>query len=193
MHRLLAPYWRTLAPTVAQDLQRRPQIAQYLSDLMSVNVAELLRLTQTYTLPYLVLTKQQNILQRVADACGRSIKDLCMEPVNTSAILAYILLRSASDAEITIMTAFQSASSEFLNVDCAELIKAEPVLIASELLKAAGDADDDTKPKVIFHQRKTTIAKDLLEPSRMMLSNSLQACRTVGMAPLGDRLKKVPR
>ncbi|KAL8891174.1 MAG: hypothetical protein Q9215_001770 [Flavoplaca cf. flavocitrina] len=147
VHRLLAPYWRTLAPTVAQDLQRRPQIAQYLSDLMSVNVAELLRLTQAYTIPYLVLTKQQHILQRVADACGRSIKDLCMEPVNTSAILAYILLRSASDAEITIMTAFQSASSEFLNVDCAELIKAEPVLIASELLKAAGDADDDTKPK----------------------------------------------
>ncbi|KAL9039802.1 MAG: hypothetical protein Q9180_002315, partial [Flavoplaca navasiana] len=147
VHRLLAPYWRTLAPTVAQDLQRRPQIAQYLSDLMSVTVAELLRLTQTYTLPYLVLTKQQNILQRIADACGRSIKDLCMEPVNTSAILAYILLRSTSDAENTIMTAFQSVSSEFLNVDCAELIKAEPVLIASELLKAAGDADDATKPK----------------------------------------------
>ncbi|KAL8849305.1 MAG: hypothetical protein Q9221_005715 [Calogaya cf. arnoldii] len=147
VHRMLAPYWRTLAPTVVQDLQRRPQIAQYLSDLMSITVSELLRLTQTYTLPYLVLTKQQNILQRVADACNRSIKDLCMESANTSAILAYILLRSPSDAEVTIMTALQSVSSEFLNVDCAELIKSEPVLIASELLKAAGDADDATKPK----------------------------------------------
>ncbi|KAL8754401.1 MAG: hypothetical protein Q9199_004371 [Rusavskia elegans] len=113
---------------------------------MSITVSELLRLTQTYTLPYLVLTKQQNILQRVADACNRSIKDLCMEPANTSAILAYILLRSPSDAEVTIMSALQSVSSEFLNVDCAELIKAEPVLIASELLKTAGDADA-TKPK----------------------------------------------
>lgn len=135
---------------MAQDLQRRPQIAQYLSDLMSITVSELLRLTQTYTLPYLVLTKQQNILQRVADACNRSIKDICMEPANTSAILAYILLRSPSDAEVTIMSALQSVSSEFLNVDCAELIKAEPVLIASELLKTAGDADA-TKPKVRFH------------------------------------------
>ncbi|CAO1598571.1 serine/threonine-protein kinase M1 [Xanthoria calcicola] len=147
VHRLLSSYWRTLAPTVAQDLQRLPQIAQYLADLMSNTVSELLRLTQIYTLPYLVSTKQQSILQRVADACNRSIKDLCMEPANTSAILAYLLLRSPSDAEVTIITALQSVSSEFMNVDCAELIKAEPVLIASELLKTAGDADDATKPK----------------------------------------------
>ena len=71
-----------------------------------------------------------------------------MEPINMSAILAHILLRSPSEAEVTIMTALQVVSSEFLNVDCAELIKAEPVLIALELLKAAGDADDATKPKV---------------------------------------------
>ncbi|KAL8671782.1 MAG: hypothetical protein Q9168_003729 [Polycauliona sp. 1 TL-2023] len=117
---------------------------------MSITVSELLRLTQTYTVPYLVLTKQQNVLQRVADACTRSIKDLVMEPANTSATLAYILLRSPGDAEGTIMTALQSVSSEFLNVDCAELIKAEPVLIASELLKAAGDADDAAKPKSYY-------------------------------------------
>ncbi|KAL8641328.1 MAG: hypothetical protein Q9228_001843 [Teloschistes exilis] len=146
--RFLAPYWRTLAPTVIQDLQRRPQIAQYLSDLLSMTVSELLRLTQSYTLPYLVLTKQQDILQRVADACGSSIKDVCMDHTNMSSILAYIILRTTSEAEITVMTAFEVISSDFANVNCSELVKTEPVLIASELLKAAGDADEATKPRV---------------------------------------------
>ncbi|KAL8790468.1 MAG: hypothetical protein Q9213_000620 [Squamulea squamosa] len=114
---------------------------------MSVTVSELLRLTQIHTLPYLVLIKKQGILQRIADACSRSVKELCMEPVNLSTILAYILLQSPSEAEVTIMTALQAISSEFMNVDCAELIKAEPVLIALELLKAAGDADDASKSK----------------------------------------------
>lgn len=143
--KFLAPFWRTLAPIVVQDLQRRPQTAQYLSDLLSLSVSEFLQITQIYTLPYLVLTKQRDLLQRVADACSRTIQGVCMEPDNMSAILANIMLRSSGETEVTIMTAFQVISSDFVNVNCSELVKAEPVLIASELLKAAGDADDTTK------------------------------------------------
>ncbi|KAL8729547.1 MAG: hypothetical protein Q9166_004627 [cf. Caloplaca sp. 2 TL-2023] len=146
-HRMLAPYWRTLAPTVVQDIQRRPQTAQNLSDLLSVTVSELLRLTQIHTLPYFVSTKQRELLQRIADACNRSIKEICMEPVNIAAILAYILLRSPGEAEITSMTAFKAVSSEFNHFDCAGILNAEPLLIAVELLKTAGDADESTKSK----------------------------------------------
>ncbi|KAL9594565.1 MAG: hypothetical protein Q9179_005333, partial [Wetmoreana sp. 5 TL-2023] len=145
--RFLEPYWRTLAPTVVQDLQRRPQVAQYLSDLVCITVTELLRLTQTHTLPYLVLTKRRDILQRIADACNCSVKELCMEHSNMSNILAYIMLRSSSEREATIMTALEIASSEFTNVNCSELVKTEPVLIASELLKAAGELDEASKSK----------------------------------------------
>lgn len=113
-----------------------------------MTVSELLRLTQSYTLPYLVLTKQQDILQRVADACGSSIKDVCMDHTNMSSILAYIILRTTSEAEFTIMTAFEVISSDFANVNCSELVKTEPVLIASELLKAAGDAGEAFKSRV---------------------------------------------
>ncbi|KAL8939500.1 MAG: hypothetical protein Q9216_003328 [Gyalolechia sp. 2 TL-2023] len=144
--KLVAPFWRTLAPTVVQDLHRRPQIAQYLSDLLSLSVSELLRLTQIYTLPYLVLTKQRDLLNRIADACNRSIQEICMDPDNMSAILAYIMLQSSVGTEATIMTAFQVISSDFVNVNCSELVKAEPVLTASELLKAAGDFDGSMKP-----------------------------------------------
>ncbi|KAL8715001.1 MAG: hypothetical protein Q9220_000958 [cf. Caloplaca sp. 1 TL-2023] len=123
------------------------QVAQYLSDLLSVSVSELLRLTQAYTLPHLVLTKQAEVLKRVADACNRSIKELCMEPTNMPAILAYIILRSSNQAEIAIMASYQAISPDFVNIDCSELVKSEPVLIASELLKSAGDAEESTSPR----------------------------------------------
>ncbi|KAL9021748.1 MAG: hypothetical protein Q9185_001112 [Variospora sp. 1 TL-2023] len=140
---------RILAPTVVQDLQRRPQVAQYLSDLVSLTVSEILRITQVYTLPYLVLTRRSDLLQRIAKACGRSIQDLCLGQsyTNMSAILAYIMMRSSSEAEATVMTALRAISSDFVNVNFSELVKAEPVLIASELLKAAGDGDDEVKTK----------------------------------------------
>ena len=148
MQRFLAPYWPSLAPAVVQDLQRRPQIAQYFSDLLSMTVAQLLRSTQIYTLPYFVFTKQRDILQRIADACNSSIKEVCMDHTNMSHILALIILRSPNEAEITIMTALHVVSSEFTNVNCTELVKSEPVLIAAELLKAAGDADGASKVRV---------------------------------------------
>ncbi|KAL8800291.1 MAG: hypothetical protein Q9182_005285 [Xanthomendoza sp. 2 TL-2023] len=173
VQRFLAPCWRALAPMIVQDLQRRPQIAQHVSDLLSVTVSELLRLTQVYTLPYFVLTEQQDILQRIANACNRSIKELCLEPINMSAILAYMLLRSPSEAEVTIMTALQSVSSEFNNVDCAELVKSEPVLIALELLKAASDSDDVTRPKVNFKTMHDSVSQ------RLMISACLRSALDV--------------
>lgn len=65
-----------------------------------------------------------------------------------STILAYIMMRSSGEVEATIMTALRVVSSDFANVDCSELVKTDPVLIASELLKAAGDGDDTARTKV---------------------------------------------
>ena len=148
--RLFTPYWRTIAITVVQDLQRRPQVAQQMSDLLAMTVTDFLRLTQYHTTPYLVLTKKRDILQRVADACGRSIKDQCMDHNNLAAVLAYILLQPSKDTEDMIMGLLRAASSEFDHVDCAELVKGEPMLTASELLKAAGE-DDDLKKSRVSH------------------------------------------
>lgn len=142
--RLFTPYWRTISITVVQDLQRRPQVAQQMSDLLAMTVTDFLRLTQYHTTPYLVLTKKRDILQRVAGACSRSIKDQCMDHNNLAAILAYILLQPSKDTGEMIMGLLRAASPEFDHVDCAELVKGEPMLTASELLKAAGE-DDDTK------------------------------------------------
>lgn len=137
------PYWRTIAPTVVKDIQRRPQIAQYLSDLLGMSVSEFLCLTQVYTIPYLVLTKKRDALQKIADACGRTVQSLCMNHSNMAAILACILLQTSNDVESVVMALLKAASPGFNEISCVELISAEPYLTASELLKAA--SDDNTR------------------------------------------------
>ena len=146
--KIFAPYWRTIAVIVVQDLQRNPQTAQQLSDLMGMGVADFLSLTQVYTVPFFVLTKRQEILQRIADACGQSIMSLCRDHNNLAAILSYVLLRSSVDAENMVISLLHAVSPEFSNVDCAELLKSEPQATAAELLKAAGEDDEVQRLRV---------------------------------------------
>ena len=163
--KLFAPYWRTIAVTVVQDIHRRPQIAQQISDLLAMSVPDFLSMTQVHTVPNFVLTKKQDILQRIADACGQSIMVLCREHNNLAAILSCVLLLTSSDVEGLVMALLNAVSPEFGNVDCAELLKSEPQSTASELLRAAGENDEIKRPKV----------SRLLGVSVVMRSNSLKA------------------
>ena len=146
--RLFAPYWRTIAGNVVNEIQRRPQLAQQLSDLLGMTVTEFLRFTQTYTIPYLVLTKKREILQKVADSCNRSPKTLCMDHHNLAAILSCILLQNSDHVESMIMNLFAVVSPEFSKIDYTELLKAEQPLTASELLKVAGEDNDSKRESV---------------------------------------------
>ena len=157
--KLFAPYWSTVAVTVVQDLQRRPQIAHQLSDLLAVSVADFLSMTQVYTVPFFVLTKKKDILQRIADASGQSIMVLCREHNNLAAILSCILLRTSSDVEDLVMNLLNAVSPEFGNVDCAELLKSEPQATASELLRAAGESDELKRAKVMVHRVPSYFSK----------------------------------
>lgn len=133
---------------MVQDIHRRPQIAQQISDLLAMSVSDFLSMTQVHTVPFFVLTKKQDILQRIADACGQSIMVLCREHTNLAAILSCVLLRTSSEVESLVMALLNAVSPEFGNVDCAELLKSEPQSTASELLRAAGENDEIKSPKV---------------------------------------------
>lgn len=146
--KLFAPYWRTIAVNVVQDLQRKPQVAQQMSDLLAMSVSDFLSMTQVHTVPFFVLTKKQDILQRIADACGQSIMALCREHNNLAAILSCVLLQYSSDVESMVMNLLHAVSPEYSNVDCAELLKSEPQATAAELLRAAGEDNDLKKSKV---------------------------------------------
>lgn len=145
---LFSPYWRTIAPAVVNYLLKRPQVVQQLADILAVTVAEFLVFTQTYTLPYLVLTKKRDVLQKIAGSANRSLKHLCMDHTNLAAILACILMQDAEDIEGIIMASFSNISPEFRKIHYTDLLKAEQPLTAAELLKAATDDDDSIQQKV---------------------------------------------
>ena len=135
--RLFAPYWRTIAVGVVNDLLRRPQTVQQMSDLLSMTVTDFLSFTQMFTLPYLIVTKKRDILQRISDACNRSPKSLCMEHHNWAAILTNILMQDTDDVEQLMMGLLAPVSSDFAKIHYSELLKAEQPLTAGELLKVA--------------------------------------------------------
>jgi serine/threonine-protein kinase ATR len=148
--RMFVPYWRTLAITIVKDLHSRPQISQRICDLLNVNVNQFLQLTQFYTIPYLILTKKRDILQKIADGCEPklSICALCMGHTQLAAILANLLLQPWSDLEPMVMSLLCFASPEFNDTDFQGLIRTEPMLTAFELLKIAGDEEDGKDGRV---------------------------------------------
>ena len=108
-----------------------------------MTVADFLVLTQTYTLPYLVLLKKKDIVQRIAYARGQGSTawSTCMDSANISSILGLLLVQQSNDLEISTMSLLCEVSEEFRQVDLASLARIEPHLIAFELLKAAGDEE----------------------------------------------------
>lgn len=129
--------------TIIKDLQSRPQIAKRVSDLLAIDVSQLLRMTQYHTIPFLILTKRRDILQRIADISEqKSIKAICMEPVQLAAILSSLLLQYSTNVESMISLALIEVSTEFKDFDLIEAANSNPMLIAFELLKAAGEMEE---------------------------------------------------
>ncbi|OCK82203.1 hypothetical protein K432DRAFT_473031 [Lepidopterella palustris CBS 459.81] len=154
---LLRPFWRNIGITVIQDLQTRPQKAQQLCDLLGLSVNQLLVMTQTETVPYLVLTKKRGVLQRITTACAiaerrpnMQIQDLCTQPRNLAAILALLLYQSSGDVEKTAMDTLVEVAPAFQENgnDLSSWVKLEPVLVACELLKALAEQDITKKPQI---------------------------------------------
>jgi serine/threonine-protein kinase ATR len=148
---LLKPYWRNIAVTVVKDLQSRPQKAQQLAELLRMSVNQMLLLTQFDTIPYLVLTKRKDVLQRIASARNppTSVKDIITHPKRTfAAVLALLLRQQSTDLEEAVMDILRDSAPEFAEIDLQGLVNTDPPLIAFELLKATADADESMKNKV---------------------------------------------
>ena len=145
--RLFQPYWRTVAIAAVKDLNKRPQICQQLGDLLGMSVPGFLKHTQFYTIPYLIVTRSQDSLQRIAEANGpeSTIAAICLEPSQLATTLAYIMVQPSLDQKSTILTLLSAASPDFARADISEFFRAEPLGIAFELLKIAGDHEDSSR------------------------------------------------
>jgi len=141
---LVRPFWRTVSIVIIKHFTSRPGIAQYLCDLLGLYIDGLLLLIEPYALPYLVLTRNLPIIERIAAAHGGSTSayHLCTQERNLINILSFLLTQPSEDPEKMIAETLQSISDDFNINDVSSWVGHYPVQIACELLKGIGDAGD---------------------------------------------------
>lgn len=148
MERLFSPFWGVVAIDPVEDLLVRPQSAQLLSDLLRVSVSEFLIMTQSHTLPYLVMTRKIEVINRISAVTGEDNAQLLMHKENLVAVLALLLQQNVPDMETYIMTLLKAVSRQFADVDFVSILQNGPCEQALHLLKAAAEADDSKKSRV---------------------------------------------
>lgn len=152
IERFLSPFWESIAFAAAKDLLVRPQSTQMLSDLLGMSVSDFLVLTQSYTVPLLILSKQVDVIRRISEA-RKDKRDfqVVLENSNLVPTMVLLLQQSTPDMERFIMSNLERVTSEFRqqHMDLSTLMKqAEPSSQARLLLQAAGEADDSKKSRV---------------------------------------------
>jgi serine/threonine-protein kinase ATR len=146
---MFSAFWGSIAIVAVKDLLIKPQTSQLMADLLEITVTEFLLLTQSYTLPWLVLTKKTDVIRKIAQA--RRDDDpwmTCLDTSNSVPILALLLVQNVPDTESYILSLLKCVSPRFKDLDFTHTLRAEPALIALELLKAAGEADESKKSRV---------------------------------------------
>jgi len=148
--RMFRPFWGTVAIEAVKDLLVRPQTTQLMADLLGISVSEFLVLTQSHTLPWLVLLGKPEVIKKIAEARkdGQVCWYPCMETSNLVAILPLLLIQNVPDTESYVMKLLKAISPQFKEIDFTDLLRVEPASQALHLLKLAGDADDSKKSRV---------------------------------------------
>ncbi|RNJ56129.1 serine/threonine-protein kinase M1 [Verticillium nonalfalfae] len=143
----------------------RPQISRAIAELLQISVNQLLILIQRFALPWLVLLKKRDVVQKITEARREQDTYFClMESSNNGPIMALLLIQDAPDPEEFIMSRLREFSSRFESSTIAEMMKSEAVAIILELLKAASDADEERKPRIVH--ALTWMATKVMAPSR---------------------------
>jgi len=149
--RLFQPYWPCLAFSVVKDLVSKPQTASKVTELLQLQggVPELLRLLQRQALPWLVLKKKRDVIQKIAEARGETESfQPCLDTMNLSSILALLLAQDVPDIGDFSMSLLRHISPQFSRSELVELLRTDPLLVALELFKVAADGDDARRARV---------------------------------------------
>lgn len=146
---MFSPFWDVIAYQAVKDLLSKPQTTQHMADLLNTSVSGFLIFTQSYSLPYLVLNKNYDVIKRISQARQDDQQWLvCFEASNFVKILALLLQQNVVDMEAFIMSLLVGYDPKFKENDLTDLMKVEPSNTAFYLLLAAGEADEKTKTRV---------------------------------------------
>ncbi|KAF4624113.1 hypothetical protein G7Y89_g14062 [Cudoniella acicularis] len=149
VERMLSSFWDTIAIEAVKDLLVRPQTTQLMADLLGISVSAFLVLTQTFTLPWLVLLGKTDVIKRVSEARkDEEIWNTLMDHSNLVTISPLLLMQNVPDTEAFVMRILKAISPRFKEVEFKELLKIEPAQQAFNLLKAAVEAEDSKKARI---------------------------------------------
>ncbi|KAL6361487.1 hypothetical protein LRP88_04956 [Fusarium phalaenopsidis] len=162
---LFEPFWPNLAYMATKDMVHRPQMSRVIAELLQVSVNELLLVIQTHAVPWLVLDKQKDVIQKISEA-RQDPRDwmVVMDPPNLAATLALLLIQETEDITAFAKSRLNEISTHFHTAPIIELLQTEPVLTVMELLKVAGEADESKKAPV--RKALNTIASMILAENK---------------------------
>ncbi|CCJ28861.1 unnamed protein product [Pneumocystis jirovecii] len=144
---LFSPYWSTVSVAVVRQMQSRPQIVQIFSTILGISSSDFLARTQSYTLPYLIISKRKDVIEQIAFSVQKDVSKLCLD--NMPYILAVLLTQNVTCVESATMLLLSLASSDFKKVDLSSLVRSEPILIVVELLQMFSSEIDEKRKRVL--------------------------------------------
>lgn len=156
--RLLEPFWRNLAYSTVKDMFTRPQTTQMVADLLKTNVTELLLLIQSHALPWLVLHRKKDIIQKFLEARREALPPgarekeglgpmLFLDDANLCTILSRLLVQDVPDIQAYARSVLIDVSEDD-TVNLKELLSSSAVPTTMELLKMSGEGDASTRTSV---------------------------------------------
>ncbi|KAK4102952.1 phosphatidyl inositol 3-kinase-like protein [Parathielavia hyrcaniae] len=146
---LFQPFWPSVAFSAVKDLVSKPQTARLIADMMQMSVLDLLLTIQKHALPWLVLTKKREVIQKITEARGESETwQTCMDPANLPCILALLLVQDVPDIAAHAMSLLGHVSSHVDRFELVELLRTDPLTIALELFKAGSGANETRRERV---------------------------------------------
>ncbi|KAL8413730.1 hypothetical protein RB594_005107 [Gaeumannomyces avenae] len=147
--RLFEPFWKSIAFTTVKDMIARPQTTRVTAEILQLSVTEHLLLVQQSALPWLVLTRKKEVIQKIAEARGETeVWKPCLDNANLSYILALLLVQEAPNIQEFVLSTLQHISSHFNNITFQALIGSETVLTVLELLRDAGEASEERRERI---------------------------------------------
>lgn len=107
-----------------------------------MSVSQFVHLTQEYTLPWLILQRKVDIVQKIAQFVrgDGDVRLLCHD--NITAILSCLLVQESEDPAAATMSLLAAVSSDFKKFTLESLVWPEAIQIASQILRSIQEEDE---------------------------------------------------
>ncbi|KAI1436976.1 phosphatidylinositol 3 [Xylaria sp. CBS 124048] len=154
-HRSMTPkqlfelYWNSLAYLAIKDINDQPKLTRLLAEMQEMTFPQFLLHIQVHALPYLVLNKKKDVIERIAEVRNETEPwQPCLDNANLGRILALLLTQETADMEQYTMSLLRHISPHFEQFSLVDLLQIEPLSTTLNILKAAADADETRKPYI---------------------------------------------